>query len=330
MWVWGFCWAQTPPTTNYSSALDDAKKLQAQGDLAGVVRTLSPWVEKDQERPEAHHLVGVAQFQQQNFAEAIRHLVIAQKLEAENSPSWKQAVEALGMAYYFSNRAQEARPLLEKAVGWNPDDTYFGYALAMAQVYARDWVAARRSFARLFDLPPESAEALALTADFLFREKFVAEAEKLIQEAQKKRADLPDLHYRQALIALTNGVLPEAVKHLQAELASNPAHPMAWYYLGYVYNRQGKTEQAIQSLQRSIWLNVRLTEAYVLIAEVYSQQGKYIDAEQALKRALELAPQNYEAHFSLARIYHKSNRPDLAKKEMTIANKLRLEIEARQ
>jgi Tfp pilus assembly protein PilF len=39
--------------------------------------------------------------------------------------------------------------------------------------------------------------------------------------------------------------------------------------------------------------------------------------------ARELAPQSYEAHFLLARIYHKTNRPELAKKEMEIANKLR-------
>src|SRR5262249_22117965 len=159
------------------------------------------------------------------------------------------------MAYYFSNRSPEALPLLEKVVTWNFGDTYFLYALAMAQVYARQWDAARRSFAKLFDLPPERPEALALTADFLFREKVTAEAEKLILEAQKKRPDLPNLHYRLALIALSNGALEDAVKHLEQELARDPAHPMAWYYLGYAYNRQGKLDQAVRSLQRSIWLN---------------------------------------------------------------------------
>ena len=38
----------------------------------------------------------------------------------------------------------------------------------------------------------------------------------------------------------------------------------------------------------------------------------------------------YEAHFQLARVYHKTNRPELAKKEMEIASKLRAESDGRR
>ena len=234
-----------------------------------------------------------------------------------------KTLETLALSYYFSNRLQEARPLLETVAGWKPADTYVGYALAIAHAYARDWDAARRTFARLFDIPPGGPEALVLTAHFLTREKFVAEAEQLIREAQKKRPELPDLNYRLGLIALTNGDLAEALKHLQQELAGNPIHPMAWHYLGEVYLKQGKPEEAAKALQRAIWLNLRSVESYVLIASAYMQQGKYSPAEQALHRALELAPQSYEAHFQLGRLYHKTNRPELAKKEIELANRLR-------
>jgi tetratricopeptide (TPR) repeat protein len=301
--------------------------MRARGDVDGVVRTLTPWVEKYPDRVEAQHALGLAYYQQNNFPGAIRHLSAALKLEPENSSAWKQTVETLGMAYFFSNRAQEALPLLEKAVAWNSGDTYFLYALAMTYVYARDRDNARRTFARLFDIPPDSAQAFVLAAHFLVREKFVAEGEELILEAQKKRPDLPDVSYRLALIALTNGALPEATKYLEKELAVNPLHPMAWHYLGDIHIRLGKLDQAVAALQRSIWLNLRSTESYILIAKAYTEQGKLFEAEQALARALELAPQNYEAHFSLSRIYHKTNRPELAKKEIAIANKLRSESE---
>lgn len=75
------------------------------------------------------------------------------------------------MAYYFSNRSAEALPLLQQAVATNPGDTYFGYALDMAYVYAHDW---GRTLARLFYVPPDSPEALVPTSDFLIREKFSA------------------------------------------------------------------------------------------------------------------------------------------------------------
>ena len=323
------CFAQAPAGSP-QSAVKEARERQARGDLEGVVRALTPWVETGRGHVEAQHLLGLAYYQQQNFAGAIRHLSTALKMEQEGSAAWKQTVETLAMAYYFSNRSQEALPLLEKAAALNPGDTYFPYALAMTYVYLRDLDAARRAFARLFDIRADDPQAFLLTSHFLAREKFGAEAGEMIREAQKKRPDLPDLDYRLGLIALTDGDLPEAVKRLEKELERNPIHPMAWHYLGDAYIRLGKTDLAIRGLQRAIWLNLRATESYILIANAYTGQGKYLEAEQALQRALELAPQSYEARFALARIYHKTNRPELATKEMAIANKLRAGSEARE
>ena len=85
----------------------------------------------------------------------------------------------------------------------------------MTYVYARDRDAARRIFARLFDIEPDSPQAAVLTSHFLVRENFLTEGEALIRDAQKSRPDLPDMNYRLALIALTNGALSEAIEHLK-------------------------------------------------------------------------------------------------------------------
>src|SRR5215467_10618312 len=111
----------------YSKALADAEKMFTQGRLDEVVQTLTPWVEKYPQEAEAHHGLGLAYYQQKNFAGAIQHLAVAIKLEQENSPPWKQTVEILAMAYYFSNRAQDALPLLEKAAAWNDGNTNLHY-----------------------------------------------------------------------------------------------------------------------------------------------------------------------------------------------------------
>ena len=52
-------------------------------------------------------------------------------------------------------------------------------------------------------------------------------------------------------------------------------------------------------------------------------QERLILADNTLRRAVQVDPQNYEAHFLLARLYHKTNRPDLAKQELTVAERLR-------
>ena len=76
----------------------------------GVIARLGPWVEKHGGR-EAYHGLGLAYYQKKDFANAIRHLSAAMKLEPENSTVWRQAVEILGMAYYFNNRPQDALSL---------------------------------------------------------------------------------------------------------------------------------------------------------------------------------------------------------------------------
>ena len=322
------CLAQTPGPAERDKAVMSGKEAYAKNDLDKVIRVLSPLVEADPQDAEAQHLLGIAYYQRRNLAEAIQHLSIALKLETENSAPWKQTVETLAMAYYFSNRLPDALPLLEKAAASNSGDPYFLYALAMAYAYSKDVDSARRTFARLFDVPADAPQAYLLASHFLTREKFVPEAEKLILEAQKKRPDLPDINFRLAIIALTNGNLVEALKHLEKEVAINPLHPMAWHYIGDVYIRQGRLDEATKSLQRAIWLNLRATESYILIANAYMQQNKYFEAEEALKRAIGLAPQSYEAHFQLARLYQKTNRLELAKQEISVANKLRAQNES--
>ena len=107
------------------------------------------------------------------------------------------------------------------------------------------------------------------------------------------------------------------------ELETNPGHSNAWHYLGDAYVRLGKLDEAVVPLQRAIWLNLQSTRSYLLLANVYAQQERHFVAENTLKRVIDMEPRNYEAHFQLARIYHKTNRPELAKKEMSIANELR-------
>jgi Tfp pilus assembly protein PilF len=85
----------------------------------------------------------------------------------------------------------------------------------------------------------------------------------------------------------------------------------------------GKLDDATVSLQRAIWLNLQSTRSYLLLASVYTQQERYFVAENTLKRVIDMDPRMYEAHFQLARIYHKTGRPELARKEMSVANELK-------
>lgn len=315
--------AQNPSESVYVQALARAEQLFANGDQDGVIRLLGPWVAKDPKLAEAQHGMGLAYYQKPDFPNAIRHLSMAFRLEPENSPAWRQTVEILAMAYYFSNRAQDALPLLEMASAWSTENTDFQYTLAMAYLATHDRTSARRTFARIFGLPPDSPPAYILAADLMSQEKYVDDSEAVILEALKLRPDLPLISYKLGLIALTRGRFEECAKQMLKELETNPGHANAWHYLGDAYIRLGKFGEAVAPLQRAIWLNLQSTRSYLLLANVYTQQERYFVAENTLKRVIDMEPRNYEAHFQLARIYHKTKRPELAKKEMAVANELR-------
>ena len=314
--------AQAPAPADYTRALDEAERIFEKGDMDGVIARLGPWIEKDGGR-EAYHGLGLAYYQKKDFGNAIRHLSTAMQMEPENSAVWRQTVEMLGMAYYFNNRPQDALSLVAKAIEWNPDSSDLRYTLAMCYLNVSDRDRARRNFAALFGISPDSHQAFLLAADLALQEKHSADAESLILEAMKQKPDLPDLHYRLALVALERGDYEKAVDLLQKELAVNPSHPLAWYWLGSTYMQSGKLDEAVRPLQRSIWLNLRSVPSYVLLANVCLQQGKFAAAESALQRALEMDPQNYEAHFLLARVYYKTNRMQEAKSHMATAERLR-------
>ena len=315
--------AQKPGVGEYEAALDRAEQLFSKGDVDGVIRELKPWVDRDATLAAAQHGLGLAYYRKPDFVGAIRHLSVALSLEPENSPQWKQTVEILAMAYYFSNRAQDALPLLEKAVTWAQGDTNISYTLAMAYLATHDGPNTRRSFAKLFGIDAESPQAYVLAADLMSQENYVDDAEAMIRAALEKRPDLPLVAYKLGLIALTRGRFEQAAKHFRNELVTNPGHSNAWHYLGDAYFRLGRFAEAVKPLQRAIWLNLRSARSYVLLANVYSQQERYFVAENTLKRAIDMDSRNYEAHFQLARIYHKTNRPALAKKQMAVADELR-------
>ena len=219
------CWAQSPSLDEYRQAVADAIELKHQGDLAAVIEKLTPWVEQFPQRAEGRHFIGITFYERQNYPAAIEHLSVALELEEPDSAAWRQTVEHLGLAYYFSHRTKEASPLIEKTLGWKADDTYLRYALAMCHVYSHEPDKARRAFATLYNVPADSAQAALLASHFMNRENFASEAEALVRQAQEIDPSLPDLHYRLGVIDLTNGNHAGAAEHFSSRTGPKSVAP---------------------------------------------------------------------------------------------------------
>lgn len=315
--------AQTGSDPEYARALQDADALFHRGDYSGAIATLGPWTARFPNSVDLRHNLGLAYYKQEDFGKAVEHLTVAVRLEKEDSPAWRQAVEVLGVSLYLCSRPVDALPYLERAAAWVADSSNFLYTLAMSYAGTHDLENARAVFAKLYRVKSETPAAYVLLADVLRGAKQFADAESVLSETRRRWPSLPQLDYRAGVLALETERYEAAIHLLLSELGRDPGAAAAWQCLGEAYVQTARVDEAAEALQRAIWLDPALAKAYVRLAGIYMDQAKYTLAESTVKQALRLAPQDYRANFLLARIYHKTNRSNEAKAQALIAERAR-------
>src|SRR6202011_4920053 len=191
-------------------------------------------------------------------------------------PENKEAIQLLGLSYYLSGRPAEAIPQLEKAQAWYPRaNVDAAYILGLCYIQTKDYPQARKAFARMFEVPADSAASYLFTARMLLRQEFDPVAEEYAQKAAALDPKLPLAHFLLGELFLYKSRVPEAIAEFQKELAINPAHAAAYYKLADAYSRVQKFEDAERLLQRSIWLDDTSTGPYILMGKVLEKKGEF-------------------------------------------------------
>ena len=86
--------------------------------------------------------------------------------------------------------------------------------------------------------------------------------------------------------------------------------------------RQSKWDEAIAALQKSIWLNPYYSGPYILLGRAYMKKEQPATAEGMLRRAIQYDPNNRAAHYLLGQLLQQTGRPEEAKREFEIAERL--------
>jgi len=234
----------------------------------------------------------------------------------------REAEQVLGLALYGAGRLAEAIPHLEATRAWARDNTELHYFLGLAYLQTGKIDAARSALAVSFGVPPDGAGADLVTAQMLIRLNLDEPAEAQLKRALTKDSRLPQANFLLGQIALFRGRLKDAADLTRAEIEINPGNAMAWSQLGDVLVREAKWQEAIAMLQRSIWINPFYSAPYILLGQAYAKSGQPATAEGMLRRAIQYDPNNRAAHYMLAQLLQQMKRPDEAKAEFAIAEKL--------
>jgi len=312
-----------PPVQAHPATLAEAQALLAEGKADAAIESLKAVPKSPADEAQVNHLLGLAYYQKADYQRAVEYLSTSSKQAKEGSPQYRQAVKLLGMAHYFLGHSKEAVTYLELVRGWAPDNTENAYVLGVCYLQSQDAENARRSFARMFALQPDSASAWLINAQMMIRQGLEESAEKELARALELDPKLPQANYLLGELAVYHANIDRGIELLKKEIAINPGFAMSYYMLGEAYSRQLKWDDAIAPLQKSIWLNPFFSGPYIALGKVYLKKADLANAEAMLRRALAMDPNNYSGHHLLAQVLQQANRMAEAKKEFEVAESLR-------
>jgi tetratricopeptide (TPR) repeat protein len=223
-----------------------------------------------------------------------------------------------GLQLFAQRQYQKAAPLLEAASAALPERADLARASGLCYLRLHNAKGARLAFARLFSVPPDSAQARLLAAKMMMGEQLEDMAETELREAAKLDAKLPELHFILGELAIFRNDIDVGISELQQEIAINPAFAITYYRLGDAFTRKDMWDQAVGPLQKAIWLNPDFSSPYILLGKVYYRMNRLEFAEGMLKQAVRMDPSNAGTHYLLGNVYRNMGRHEDSRKEFEL------------
>ena len=307
------------------SPFDESRRLLRLGKYAEAIAELQQLGKIAPMQKGLSRELGVAYYRMGAFAKAINAL----KNAIREDPQDREAIQLLGLSNYLAGHPAEAIPYLEQAQTWFPQaNADATYVLGVCYIQSKDYDHARSAFARMFDVPPNSAASYLFTARMLMRQEFDPVAEEYALKATSLDPKLPLAHFLLGELYLYKSRIDEAITEFQKELAINPAHAATLYKLADAYSRVLKFDDAERLLQRSIWLDATSTGPYILMGKVLEKKGEPVLAARSLQRAVAMDPNNPIPHHLLGQAYRDLGQKDDAERELKLAEELQGKQEA--
>lgn len=312
--------APTPKqTVSPDTVIAEARRLSQQGKFDEAITQLDALAAKQPDSKGLSHELGLVYYKKGDYPKAAASF----KKALEEEPGDNEAVQLLGLSYYLAGRPAEAIGPLEKVQTWFPSaNVDASYILGMCYIQTKDYPSARKSFAKMFAVPADSAASYLFTARMLLRQDFAPIAEEYAKKAVELDPKLPLAHSLLGEIYLYKSRIQEATEQFQKELELNPGDAAVYYKLADAYTRAQKYEEAEKLLQRSIWLDATSTGPFILMGKVLEKKGEPLLAARALQRALAMDPNNPIPHHLLGQAYRDLGRTEDAERELKLSEQL--------
>jgi tetratricopeptide (TPR) repeat protein len=191
----------------------------------------------------------------------------------------------LAMAFSTIDRADLARPYLQKLHAERPSNPNYLYWLGRLDFEAQRFAAAAAKYRAVVETNPEFVRAwdgLGLSCEGLGK---FPEAEQYYRQAveknrrQSKRSPWPAFNYGSMLLGL--GRLDEAEPFLKEATADDPGFARAHFKYGVLHEEQGDFEKALSELERAATMDSNDAQPFPALIRIYHKLGRKADEARA-------------------------------------------------
>lgn len=320
--------SETPAASTVSSADEVALAHRwIEGNkLDDAIHKLMELQTKQPEPTGVEHELGLAYYRKGDFAQAQEAFAKAM----ERDPQDRESIQLRGLSLYQLGRPAEAIPYLKQVQSWiGTANVDANYVLGLCYMHTQNYDEARKSFAQMYGVAPDSAAAHLFLARMLLRQGYDPIAEQNAQQAAAMDPKLPLVHYLLGEFYLYKSNVAKAIEELELEQKLNPGYPATYDRLGDSYSRIGKYDDAERALQRAILLDATATGPYILMGKVLIKKKDFASAATYLEKAIRMDPQNYITHHLMGDTLRGLGRTDDAERELKKAEELQAAQESK-
>ena len=264
----------------------------------------------------------------------------------------KEDGEQAGYRYLYGviltelKQFSEAEIHLRKAVSLEPANAEFQYRLGTALLDQGQIVMKLRSMrvglhlSRSEGIDPEGLKVLEKTVEldsnhlearirlgkaYTDQNRF---DETLVQfkAVAQKAPRYPQIHSHLAVLYLELGMAIKAIQELAIEVSYYPDNAMAHLDLGDLLLQLAQPKLALNHLLAAKEKSPDTPDLHYALAKAYRSLKQPKKALASALKCVALSPQSPSPRYLLSQLYHQNNQTDLARKELSIADKLKNQL----
>jgi tetratricopeptide (TPR) repeat protein len=266
--------------------------------------------------------LGLAQFKDGQYREAIQMFTPLLKAQPASSPEAQRLTILVGMSYYGLGEYPASTPYLKQASYSDANNLALLLTLAHSCLLSKQYQCVLDSYHRMVALNADSAEADILVGEALDEMKDTDGAVREFRAAVQANPKEPNAHFGLGYLLWTEGHTQEAAQEFQAELANEPAHMQAMVYLADADIQLNKIQDAQPLLETVVKDNPANAMGHLDLGIVYEESDRRQEALVQFKRAIALKPDEPNAHYRLGRLLRSMGKTSDANAEFARTKEL--------